>query len=39
MACVDMDWIHPAQNMDKWQAICEHSNEHSDSIKYDENGD
>jgi hypothetical protein len=36
---VDVDWIHPAQNTDKWQAICEHSNEHLGSIKHDENGD
>lgn len=39
IACVDVDWIHPAQNTDKWQAICEHSNEHLGSIKHDENGD
>jgi hypothetical protein len=31
----DMDWIHLAQNSVQWW-VCEHSNEHSCSIKYKE---
>jgi hypothetical protein len=30
---VDVDWIHLAQDRDRWRGSCEHSDEPSSSIK------